>query len=97
MTPAGNNGTDARDDVLYLHEMYQKGAKNCMDGVGAHPSGFANPPDVTVQDFQQGRYIPPPSHFDHRSFYFRSTLESYRQVIVQNGDGNKLVWPTEFG
>lgn len=100
LTPAGNNfGTIqySRDDVEYLQEMYQRGARPCMDGVGVHPSGFGNPPSVTIQDFQQGRYTPPPSHYNHRSFYFRSTLEEYRRVMVANGDGNKLLWPTEFG
>jgi hypothetical protein len=100
LTPAGNNIGSmqySRDDVEYLQEMYQRGARPCMDGVGVHPSGFGNPPSVTIQDYQQGRYTPPPSHYNHRSFYFRSTLEEYRRVMVANGDGNKLLWPTEFG
>jgi uncharacterized protein YgiM (DUF1202 family) len=95
-TPSGNSPV-AVDDVDYLRGMYAHGLAAYSDGVGVHPSGFAHPPEVTVQDWQAGRYTPPPSHFDHRSFYFRSTMEEYRSVMVANGDVNKRLWPTEFG
>lgn len=95
-TPAGNSPV-AVDDVDYLRGMYAHGLAQYSDGIGVHPSGFANTPEATVQDWQAGRYTPPPSHFDHRSFYFRSTMEAYREVMVANGDVNKRLWPTEFG
>jgi uncharacterized protein YgiM (DUF1202 family) len=95
-TPSGNSPV-AVDDVDYLRGMYAHGLARYSDGIGVHPSGFAHPPEVTVQDWQAGRYTPPPSHFDHRSFYFRSTMEEYRNVMVANGDVNKRLWPTEFG
>jgi hypothetical protein len=95
-TPAGNSPV-AIDDVDYLRGMYAHGLAQYSDAVGVHPSGFANPPEFTVQDWQQGRYTAPASHFDHRSFYFRSTMEEYRQVMVAHGDVNKRLWPTEFG
>jgi hypothetical protein len=34
---------------------------------------------------------------NHRSFFFGETLKAYRAVMVQYGDGNKQIWPTEFG
>lgn len=95
-TPTGNSGV-AIDDIDYLRGMYNNGLARYSDGVGVHPSGYGIPPDVTVQDWQQGRYTPPPSHFNHRSFYFRSTMEESRQVMVSFGDVNKRLWPTEFG
>jgi uncharacterized protein YgiM (DUF1202 family) len=95
-TPTGSSPV-AVDDIDYLRGMYANGLARYSDGIGVHPSGFANPPEVTVQDWQQGRYTPPPSHFDHRSFYFRSTMEEYRAVMVAAGDVNKRLWPTEFG
>jgi hypothetical protein len=95
-TPTGNSPV-AIDDVDYLRGMYAHGLASYSDAIGVHPSGFANPPEVTVEDWQQGRYTAPASHFDHRSFYFRSTMEAYRQVMVANGDVNKRLWPTEFG
>jgi hypothetical protein len=95
-TPTGNSPV-AIDDVDYLRGMYAHGLASYSDAIGVHPSGFANPPEATVEDWQQGRYTAPASHFDHRSFYFRSTMEAYRQVMVANGDINKRLWPTEFG
>lgn len=96
LTPAGDT-PDSVDDVSYLRGTYANGLSRYSDAIGVHPSGFANPPNVTVQDFQQGKYNPPPSHFDHRSFYFKSTMMEYRNVMIASGDGEKKIWPTEFG
>ena len=93
-TPTGvNDGSTAIDDVAYLQRMYAAGAKNCLDGVGAHPSGYNNPPDA-----KYGYNNPEePSFKNHPSFFFRDTMERYRAVMVANGDAGKRVWPTEFG
>jgi len=94
LTPTGvNNGSIAIDDVVYLQQMYQAGLKSYCDAVGAHPSGYNNPPDARVG------YTNPaePSCKGHRSFFFRETLEAYRNVMVSFGDANKRIWPTEFG
>ena len=93
-TPTGvNDGSTAIDDVAYLQQMYAAGAKNCLDGVGAHPSGYNNPPDA-----KYGYNNPAePSFKNHPSFFFRDTMERYRGVMVANGDAGKRVWPTEFG
>lgn len=95
-TPTGNSPV-AIDDIDYLRGMYNAGFRNYSDGIGVHPSGYAIPPHITVQDWEQGRYTAPPSHFNHRSFYFRSTMEASRQVMIDYGDVNKRLWPTEFG
>lgn len=95
-TPTGAPAPLAIDDNVYLGQMYQAGLKNYADAIGAHPSGFANPPDVTFQDWQAGRYQSP-SHANHPSFYFLNTLQSYRNIMVKYGDTNKRIWPTEFG
>ena len=84
----------AVDDVLYLRQMYERGLKNVSDAIGAHPSGFANPPDAL---FQGGDFDPNRGYDDHRSFFFRNTMEEYRRVMIQFGDANKAIWPTEFG
>lgn len=94
-TPTGNSPV-AVDDIDYLRGMYNNGLARYSDGIGIHPSGYGNPPNVTVQDWQAGRYNAP-SHVNHRSFYFRSTMEESRQVMVAYGDGNKRLWLTEFG
>lgn len=94
-TPTGNSDV-AIDDIDYLRGMYNNGLARYNDGVGIHPSGYGNPANVTFQDWQAGRYAAA-SHVNHRSFYFRSTLEESRAVMVAYGDGNKRLWPTEFG
>lgn len=94
-TPAGYSDV-AFDDIDYLRGMYQNGLKQYSDGIGIHPSGFANPPTVRFEDWTSGNYDAL-SHVNHRSFYFRSTLEQSRQVMVEFGDTAKRLWPTEFG
>ncbi len=95
-TPTGANPPAAIRDILYLEQMYQAGLRNYCDAVGVHPSGYGNPPNARVQDWQAGNYSRP-SHVNDSSFYFRNTLEQYRNIMVKYGDGNKRLWPTEFG
>jgi uncharacterized protein YraI len=95
-TPTGAQPPAAVPDFTYLERMYQAGLKNYADAIGVHPSGYGNPPDARVQDAQAGAYGRP-SHFDHASFYFRNVMEQYRNIMVKYGDGNKRLWPTEFG
>ena len=95
-TPTGARPPAAIPDFTYLEQMYQNGLRNYADAIGIHPSGYGNPPDMRVQDAQAGAYSRP-SHFDHPSFYFRNVMEQYRNIMVKYGDGNKRLWPTEFG
>ena len=95
-TPTGAQPPAAIPDFTYLEQMYQAGLKNVSDAIGVHPSGYGNPPDVRVQDAWAGTYSRP-SHIDHPSFYFRNVMEQYRNIMLKYGDGNKRLWPTEFG
>jgi len=93
-TPTGiNDGSTAIDDIVYLQRMYAAGAKNCFDAIGAHPSGYNNPPDAKFGYSNPAE----PGFKNHPSFFFRDTMERYRQVMVANGDAGKRIWPTEFG
>lgn len=93
-TPTGvNDGNIAIDDFIYLQQMYDRGAKNCLDGVGAHPSGYNNPPNVRYPWDDPSA----PSFKNHPSFFFQDTMMRYRDVMVKYGDTNKRIWPTEFG
>jgi hypothetical protein len=94
LTPTGAPQPFAVDDLLYLRQMYERGLKNYSDAIGAHPSGFANPPDAL---FNGSDFDPARGFDDHRSFFFRNTMEEYRQIMVEFGDSNKTIWPTEFG
>jgi hypothetical protein len=33
----------------------------------------------------------------HRSWCFLGPLEAYREVMLANGDGDKVIWVTQFG
>ncbi|MBN1287052.1 MAG: LysM peptidoglycan-binding domain-containing protein [Anaerolineae bacterium] len=93
LAPTGiNNGVDAIDDRTYLQQMYAAGLANYMDALGAHPNGWANPPNSVCCDNIDGL-----THDDHRSFFFRHTLQDYRQIMLNNGDANTFIWATEFG
>ena len=96
LTPTGyNDGNIAIDDRVYLEQMYQAGLKNYCDAVGAHPSGYNNPPGA-----QWETYSDPTASFNakgHPSWFFRGTLESYRNIMLKYGDSSKRIWVTEFG
>lgn len=93
LAPTGiNDGVNAVDDRIYLQQMYAAGLKNYMDALGAHPNGWANPPNSVCCNNIDGL-----THDDHRSFFFRHTLQDYRQIMLNNGDGGTFIWPTEFG
>ncbi len=81
-----NDRVTAIDDRQFLQEMLEAGLADMVDGVGAHPYGFANPPDSRVGN------SPAPSHNDHPSFFFRQTMEDYRAL-----SGELPIWATEFG
>ena len=94
LTPTGVTAAGISvDDLEYLRQMYAAGCRNRMDALGAHPSGYNNPPDV------RSNYTDPaePAFKGHRSFYFQETMLSYRAVMADFGDTSKRIWPTEFG
>jgi hypothetical protein len=95
-TPTGATPPAAIRDTTYLEQMYRAGLRNYSDAIGVHPSGYGNPPDARFQDWQAGKYGQA-SHVSDPSFYFRNTMEQYRNIMAKYGDGNKRLWPTEFG
>ncbi|MGI6207814.1 MAG: LysM peptidoglycan-binding domain-containing protein, partial [Anaerolineae bacterium] len=93
LTPTGvNDGYLAFDDVHYLGQMYAAGAAAYFDVLGAHPSGYNNPPDDTPS-FNTTETTEFKGHW---SFYYRR-FEQLRDVMALNGDGHKQIWFTEFG
>ena len=92
-TPTGlSDGVTAIDDAEYLRRMYNNGLKNYCDAVGVHPSGFDKAADDTSAACRASG-----GTRCHRSWFFSSTIQTYHDVMVQNGDGNKKLWATEFG
>ncbi|MCI0709481.1 MAG: LysM peptidoglycan-binding domain-containing protein, partial [Chloroflexi bacterium] len=94
LRPTGLNDPNvAIDDRVFLSQMYGAGLADVSDAVGAHPVGFANPPDSTC--CENNPEIP--GWDDHPSFFFLNILQDYRSIMNQNGDDRTFIWATEFG
>jgi len=88
-----NDGVVAIDDRAFLRGMYEAGVESWVDGIGAHPYGFANPPEERWDDPTHVAS----SHNNHPSFFFRDTLEDYHDIMLAYGDTDHQIWVTEFG
>lgn len=88
-----NDGVTAIDDRVFLQSMLTSGVTDYVDGIGAHPYGWANPPDSTFTNPDTSI----PSHNNHPSFFFLDTLQDYRQILEQAGHSDIPIWATEFG
>lgn len=73
---------EAMDDRVYLKRLYEAGASAYFDALGAHPYGFAYPPD-DPRGAHNGLNM--------------ARLEDLREIMVLYGDGKKEIWITEFG
>lgn len=94
LAPTGfNDGVNAINDRLYLQALYQNGLADVSDAIGAHPGGWANPPDSVCCSPAVGIE----THYEDPSFYFLDTLSDYRDIMVAAGDANTPIWVTEFG
>ncbi|MBI1879827.1 MAG: cellulase family glycosylhydrolase [Chloroflexi bacterium] len=101
MSPAGNVGDMATDDIDYLRQMYAHGVKGYFDALGANPSGYNCPaladwrtvtPEEAGADPEHGVF-----RNRHHSWCFLGTLEAYHQVMTDSGDFAKPIAITEFG
>jgi GH35 family endo-1,4-beta-xylanase len=82
LASTGGHGDAALDDREYLEGMYAAGAAAHFDVLGAHPYGFAYPPD-DPRGAHQGLNM--------------ARMEDLRDIMVRYGDGRKPVWATEMG
>ena len=88
-------------DVVFLQRMYDAGAKPYFDVLGAHGAGYKAPPEM-----DPGEVARNPNFYNVgdvncpgdlcRIYCFRH-VEDIRQIMVQNGDGDKQVAVVEFG
>ncbi len=88
-----DDGVTAIDDRVFLRGMLEAGVVEHVDAIGAHPYGYANPPDESVQDDAHTAT----SHHEHPSFFFLDTLEDYRHLLREYGSEGLDIWVTEFG
>jgi polysaccharide biosynthesis protein PslG len=91
LTPTGTQNDDAQPDDQYLQWLYDAGATQWFDVLGAHGAGYKAPPTMSPDDVAAD-----PSYGGHPSFSFRR-VEQLRDVMVRNGDDAKQVWLLEFG
>jgi hypothetical protein len=82
LAPTNEVSERALDDRLFLRAMYAAGAKGHFDVLGAHPYGFAYPPDD-----------PPGAH---QGLNF-ARLANLRQTMIEAGDTHTPIWATEVG
>ncbi|RMF81799.1 MAG: LysM peptidoglycan-binding domain-containing protein [Chloroflexi bacterium] len=94
LSPTGfNDGVNAINDRVFLNAMYANGLADIADAVGAHPNGWANPPDAVCCDAPVGVE----THFEDPSFYFLETLNDYREIMLAHGASTTPIWVTRFG
>jgi LysM repeat protein len=88
-----NDRVNAINDRVYMESILSRGGATLVDAVGAHPGGWANPPDSTC--CQQP--IGVSTHFEDEVFYFKNNIEAYRALMVKYNISNKPLWVTKFG
>lgn len=83
------------DDRLWVQQLYDNGLASFGPDVvlGIHPYGWANPPEALCCTASAGVT----GWYEHPSFYFRETLNAYRQLMVKNNHAEGKLWVTEFG
>ena len=82
LASTNHQDAEAMDDRVFLEAMYQAGAGTYFDALGAHPYGFAYPPDD------------PQGAHDRLNL---ARLLDLRAIMEAHGDGDKLLWVTELG
>ena len=82
LAPTNHQDAEAMDDRAFLEAMYQAGAGAYFDALGAHPYGFAYPPDD------------PRGAHDGLNL---ARLLDLREIMEAHGDGDKPIWVTELG
>jgi polysaccharide biosynthesis protein PslG len=85
------------DDLTYLQGLYAINGGEAIgyfDVMSAHPSGFSNPPDCTPATPQCSLSA---AWNTDDSFFAFTRVSEYHDIMVQNGDGAKPIWLTEFG
>jgi hypothetical protein len=71
------------NDVSWVHGLYENGAKDHFDALGAHP--------------YQSKADEPPEYIREVSKWWFANLYKVHEAMAANGDGHKPIWITEFG
>jgi hypothetical protein len=82
LASTNHQDAEAMDDRVFLEAMYQAEAGAYFDALGAHPYGFAYPPDD------------PRGAHDGLNL---ARLLDLQAIMEAHGDGDKPIWVTELG
>jgi len=82
LAPTTETGPDNINDPQYLRDMYALGAGDYFDAVAGKPYGFDLPPTDRTVDINTMNF---------------SRLILLREIMVENGDGNKPLWGSNWG
>jgi hypothetical protein len=82
----GGCGPQGCDDIPFLQRMYNAGAANCLDYIGAHHNSGATPPSAT-----SGHPADPGS--THHSWFFLPQTQTYYNIF----GGTRQLFYTELG
>jgi GH35 family endo-1,4-beta-xylanase len=82
LAPTNDQTAQAVDDRLYLERIYEAGAGEYFDVLGAHAYGFGYPAR-DPRGAHQGLNI--------------ARVQDLREIMVAHGDGHKPIWITELG
>jgi len=92
MPTGSHNPRESVEPADYLQQMYDAGAKDSFDALGAQSWGYNNPPED-----DPGRSTADTITFKGNwHFYFRS-FELLRPVMERNGDAARQIWLVKFG
>lgn len=90
LAPTGTQPPDAMPDTDFLQGMYDAGAAEYFDVLGVNAPGFKAPPTLSPEEGEKEEWG------NGRWFVFRH-VEDMREIMVQNGDGDKQVAILEMG
>jgi hypothetical protein len=101
MAPTTERSQRAVPDTQFIQAMYDAGAKPYFDMLGAHGAGYKAPPEMdpgqVANDSSYYNVGDPNCPGDACRIYCFRHVEDLRQIMVNNGDGNKRVVVLEFG
>ncbi len=90
LAPTGTPPPEAMPDADFLQGMYDAGAADYFDVLGLNAPGYKAPPTVSPEEGESEEWG------NGRWFVFRH-VEDMREIMVQNGDGDKQVAILEMG
>ena len=99
LAPTSRWDDQAMPDEEFLRGMYAAGAKPYFDVLGVHGAGYKVPPEtdpaVVARDPVLNNNDPSPE--ERKRIYCFRHVEDLRQIMVENGDGDKQIALLEFG